>query len=30
MALNIEVPEHIINHPSLQACQEVAVDLVLL
>lgn len=30
MALNIEVPEHIINHPSIQACQEVAVDLVLL
>ncbi|KAF9877982.1 pentalenene synthase [Colletotrichum karsti] len=29
-ALGIEVPEHIINHPSIKACQEVAVDLVLL
>ncbi|KAK8032164.1 isoprenoid synthase domain-containing protein [Apiospora arundinis] len=27
-ALGIEVPQHVINHPSLQACQEVSVDLV--
>ncbi|KAK2754618.1 terpene synthase metal binding domain protein [Colletotrichum kahawae] len=29
-ALGIEAPEHIISHPSIKACQEVAVDLVLL
>ncbi|KAH9236440.1 hypothetical protein K456DRAFT_1721796 [Colletotrichum gloeosporioides 23] len=29
-ALGIEVPDHIISHPSIKACQEVAVDLVLL
>ncbi|KAK8001560.1 Presilphiperfolan-8-beta-ol synthase [Apiospora marii] len=27
-ALGIEVPEEVINHPSLKACQEVSVDLV--
>ncbi|KAK7954637.1 hypothetical protein PG988_015331 [Apiospora saccharicola] len=27
-ALGIEVPEDVINHPSLKACQEVSVDLV--